>query len=121
MLISNTPGAALGSTRDKPDQKYCEEIYYVLKKRINKFYYIGGNDSSDSLRIISEFSTEKGYNLQCIHVPKTIDNDLVFNDHTPGFGSAAKYVAQLFSGINFDVRSLPGVYIGVVMGRHAGF
>ncbi len=120
--LRSTPGAALGSTRDKPDQKYCEEIYHVLKKkRINKFYYIGGNDSSDSLRIISQYSRQKGYNLQCIHVPKTIDNDLVYNDHTPGFGSAAKYVAQLFSGINFDVRSLPGVYIGVVMGRHAGF
>ncbi len=120
--LRNTPGAALGSTRDKPDQKYCEEIYHVLKKkRINKFYYIGGNDSSDSLRIISKYARQKGYSLQCIHVPKTIDNDLVYNDHTPGFGSAAKYVAQLFSGINFDVRSLPGVYIGVVMGRHAGF
>ena len=120
--LRNTPGAALGSTRDKPDQEYCKEICHVLKKKkINKFYYIGGNDSSDSLRIISKYSIEKGYNLQCIHVPKTIDNDLVLNDHTPGFGSAAKYVAQLFSGINFDVRSLPGVYIGVVMGRHAGF
>ena len=54
-------------------------------------------------------------------MPKTIDNDLVLNDHTPGFGSAAKYVAQLFSGINYDVKSLPGVYIGIVMGRHAGF
>ena len=60
------------------------------------------------------------YNLQCIHVPKTIDNDLVFNDHTR-FGSVSKYVAQLFSGINYDVKSLPGVYIGVVMGRHAGY
>ena len=56
----------------------------------------------------------------CTHT-KTIDNDLVRNDHTPGFGSAAKYVAMAFSGINLDVRSLPGVYIGVVMGRHAGF
>ena len=65
-MLRNTPGAALGSTRDKPDQKYCEEIYNVLKKKkINKFYYIGGNDSSDSLRIISEFSREKGYSLQC--------------------------------------------------------
>ncbi len=121
-MIKNTPGAALGSTRDKPDQKYCEEIYNILKKKkIIRFYYIGGNDSSDSLRIISEYAKEKNYKLQCIHVPKTIDNDLVLNDHTPGFGSAAKYVAQLFSGINFDVKSLPGVYIGIVMGRHAGF
>ncbi len=121
-LLANTPGSALGSTRDKPDRKYCIEIYNILKKKkINKFYYIGGNDSSDSLKIISNFAIEKNYNLQCIHVPKTIDNDLVLNDHTPGFGSAAKYVAQLFSGINYDVKSLPGVYIGIVMGRHAGF
>lgn len=120
--IQNTPGAALGSTRDKPDEKYCNEILKILnKKKIKRFYYIGGNDSSDSLRIISNYVIEKNYNTQCIHIPKTIDNDLVKNDHTPGFGSAAKYVAQLFSGINYDVRSLPGVYLGIVMGRHAGF
>ena len=120
--IQNTPGAALGSTRDKPDKKYCHEILKILnKKKIKRFYYIGGNDSSDSLRIISNYVNENSYNTQCIHIPKTIDNDLVKNDHTPGFGSAAKYVAQLFSGINYDVRSLPGVYLGVVMGRHAGF
>ena len=120
--IKNTPGAALGSTRDKPDEKYCHEILKILnKKKIKRFYYIGGNDSSDSLRIISNYVKEKNYNTQCIHIPKTIDNDLVKNDHTPGFGSAAKYVAQLFSGINYDVRSLPGVYLGIVMGRHAGF
>ena len=121
-IIANTPGAALGSTRDKPDKKYCKEILTILKnKKISKFYYIGGNDSSDSLRIISEYAKDIKYNLQCIHIPKTIDNDLVCNDHTPGFGSAAKYVAQLFSGINYDVKSLPGVYLGIVMGRHAGF
>ena len=121
-IISQTPGAALGSTRDKPDKKYCLEILKVLKrKKISKFYYIGGNDSSDSLRIISEYARKIEYDVQCIHIPKTIDNDLVSNDHTPGFGSAAKYVAQLFSGINCDVKSLPGVYLGIVMGRHAGF
>ncbi len=121
-IIQNTPGAALGSTRDKPDQNYCIEIFKRLQvKHIKKFYYIGGNDSSDSLKIISNFAKSKSYGLQCIHVPKTIDNDLVLNDHTPGFGSAAKYVAQLFSGINYDVKSLPGVYVGIVMGRHAGF
>ena len=121
-FIRNTPGASLGSTRDKPDEKYCLEILKILKRRkINKFFYIGGNDSSDSLKIIEEHSEKINYNLQCIHIPKTIDNDLVKNDHTPGFGSASKYVAQLFSGINFDVKSLPGVYLGIVMGRHAGF
>ena len=121
-IIANTPGAALGSTRDKPDKKYCYEIIEVFKKKkINKFFYIGGNDSSDSLRIIAERSKEINFPIQCIHVPKTIDNDLVKNDHTPGYGSAAKYVALLFSGINFDIKSLPGVYLGIVMGRHAGF
>ncbi len=121
-IISSTPGAALGSTRDKPDEEYCTKILEIIKKnKIDKFFYIGGNDSSDSLRIISEKSNEINYPLQCIHVPKTIDNDLVLNDHTPGFGSASKYVASVFAGINLDVKSLPGVYIGVVMGRHAGF
>lgn len=121
-LISNTPSAFLGSTRDKPDKKYCEEIFTVLEKnKITKFFYIGGNDSSDSLKIISEAAKTKDYNLQCIHIPKTIDNDLVLNDHTPGFGSAAKFVASAFAGINLDVKALPGIYIGVVMGRHAGF
>ena len=121
-LVRNTPGAALGSTRDKPDKKYCFEILKSLKKKeIRRFYYIGGNDSSDSLRIIADYAKEHNYELQCVHIPKTIDNDLVRNDHTPGFGSAAKYVAQLFSGINYDVKSLPGVYMGIVMGRHAGF
>ena len=113
-IIANTPGAALGSTRDKPDKKYCKEILTILKnKKISKFYYIGGNDSSDSLRIISEYAKDIKYNLQCIHIPKTIDNDLVCNDHTPGFGSAAKYVAQLFSGINYDVKSLIAISEGI--------
>ncbi len=59
--------------------------------------------------------------MRAIHVPKTIDNDLMGNDHTPGFGSAARFIAQAFMGINLDVRALPGVYLGIVMGRHAGF
>ena len=72
-VISQTPGAALGSTRDKPDNKYCLEILKVLeKKKISKFYYIGGNDSSDSLRIISEHANKIGYTLQCIHIPKLL-------------------------------------------------
>ncbi len=121
-IIAKTPSSILGSTRDKPDNNYCNEILRVLKQqKISSFFYIGGNDSSDSLRIISEKSQQENYNLDCIHIPKTIDNDLVYNDHTPGFGSAAKYVAMAFSGIDLDVRSLPGIYIGVVMGRHAGF
>ena len=121
-LVAATPSSALGSTRDKPDIAYCREIFRVLKAHgIGYFFYIGGNDSSDTVRIVSEEATKAGYPLSCIHIPKTIDNDLVGNDHTPGFPSAARFVAQAFTGANLDNRSLPGVYVGVVMGRHAGF
>ena len=88
---------------------------------IEHFFYIGGNDSSDTVRIVSEEARKAGYPLRCIHIPKTIDNDLVGNDHTPGFPSAARFVAQAFAGANLDNAALPGVYVGVVMGRHAGF
>jgi 6-phosphofructokinase 1 len=73
------------------------------------------------VRIISEQAHAAGYPLRCIHIPKTIDNDLVLNDHTPGFPSAARFVAQAFAGANLDNAALPGVYLAVVMGRHAGF
>lgn len=120
--VANTPSSALGSTRDKPDEKYCAEIFKVLRAHeIGHFFYIGGNDSSDTVRIVSQAAQQAGYPLRCIHIPKTIDNDLVGNDHTPGFPSAAKFVAQAFAGANLDNASLPGVYVGVVMGRHAGF
>lgn len=121
-LVANTPSSALGSTRDKPDAKYCHEIFRVLQAhKIGHFFYIGGNDSSDTVRIVSEEAHAARYPLRCIHVPKTIDNDLVGNDHTPGFPSAARFVAQAFAGLNLDNAALPGVYVGVVMGRHAGF
>ncbi|MES2103205.1 MAG: 6-phosphofructokinase [Pseudomonadota bacterium] len=120
--VANTPSSALGSTRDKPDDKYCQEIFKVLRAhQIGHFFYIGGNDSSDTVRIVSLEAQREGYPLRCIHIPKTIDNDLVGSDHTPGFPSAARFVAQAFAGANLDNASLPGVYIGVVMGRHAGF
>ena len=120
--VAETPSSALGSTRDKPDQKYCREILKVAQAHgIDNFFYIGGNDSADTVRIISEQAGAAGYPLSCIHIPKTIDNDLTVNDHTPGFPSAARFVAQAFMGINLDNRALPGVYVGVVMGRHAGF
>ncbi|WP_140630715.1 6-phosphofructokinase [Methylibium rhizosphaerae] len=121
-LVAATPASALGSTRDKPDLKYCQEIFKVLKAHeIGHFFYIGGNDSSDTVRIVSEEAAKAGYPLRSIHIPKTIDNDLVGNDHTPGFPSAARFVAQAFAGANLDNAALPGVYVGVVMGRHAGF
>jgi 6-phosphofructokinase 1 len=121
-LVAATPSSALGSTRDKPDAAYCEKIFEVLRAHeIEHFFYIGGNDSSDTVRIVSERARAAGYPLRCVHIPKTIDNDLVGNDHTPGFPSAARFVAQAFAGANLDNASLPGVYVGVVMGRHAGF
>jgi ATP-dependent phosphofructokinase / diphosphate-dependent phosphofructokinase len=121
-LVASTPAAALGSTRDKPDLAYCREMFKVLQAhRIEHFFNIGGNDSSDTVRIVAEEARAAGYPLRCIHIPKTIDNDLVHNDHTPGFPSAARFVAQAFAGANLDNAALPGVYIGVVMGRHAGF
>ena len=121
-LVAATPGSALGSTRDKPDLKYCRQIFEVLRAHgIGHFFYIGGNDSSDTVRIVSEQAAQAAYPLRCIHIPKTIDNDLVANDHTPGFPSAARFVAQAFAGANLDNAALPGVYVAVVMGRHAGF
>ena len=121
-LVAATPSSALGSTRDKPDIAYCQKIFEVLRAHeIEHFFYIGGNDSSDTVRIVSLEAHKAGYPLRCIHIPKTIDNDLVGNDHTPGFPSAARFVAQAFAGANLDNAALPGVYVGVVMGRHAGF
>lgn len=120
--VADTPSSALMSTRDKPDEAYCKEIFKVLKAHdVRYFFYIGGNDSADTVRIVNEQANLADYEFRAIHIPKTIDNDLVLNDHTPGFGSAARFVASAFTGINLDNRALPGVYIGVVMGRHAGF
>lgn len=121
-LVAATPCSALGSTRDKPNEAYCQEIFKVLQAHgVGAFFYIGGNDSSDTLRILSEEAQGANYALRCVHIPKTIDNDLMVNDHTPGYPSAAKFVASAFAGVNLDNRALPGVYVGVVMGRHAGF
>ena len=121
-MVANTPSSALGSTRDKPDAKYCHEIFKVLRAHeIGAFFYVGGNDSSDTVRIVAEEAEKANYPLRCVHIPKTIDNDLVGNDHTPGFPSAARFVAQAFAGANLDNAALPGVYVAVVMGRHAGF
>lgn len=120
--VAMTPSSALLSTRIKPDSKYCYEIFKVLKAHdVRYFFYIGGNDSADTVRIVNEEAKLAKYDLRAIHVPKTIDNDLMHNDHTPGYGSAARFVAQAFTGINLDTRALSGVYLGIVMGRNAGF
>ncbi|MBE2295332.1 MAG: 6-phosphofructokinase [Phycisphaerales bacterium] len=120
--VARTPSSALGSTRDKPDAEYCQRIFSVFRKHeVRYFFYIGGNDSSDTVRIVSEHADREGYELCAVHIPKTVDNDLPINDHCPGYPSAARFVASAFGGINADLMALPGVYIGVVMGRHAGW
>lgn len=121
-LVAKTPSAALGSSRDKPDADYCARIVESCRKNdIRYFFYIGGNDSSDTCRIVNELANKSGYELRCFHIPKTVDNDLMMSDHTPGFPSAARFVATAFLADAFDNASLPGVKINVVMGRHAGF
>jgi 6-phosphofructokinase 1 len=120
--IARTPSAALGSTRDKPDEAYCQKILDGARAYdIRYFFYIGGNDSADTCRIVSEKAADAGYDLRCFHVPKTIDNDLLENDHTPGFPSAARYVTLALMGDALDNASLGGVKINVIMGRNAGF
>lgn len=120
--VAATPASALLSTRIKPDAAYCAELFKVLQAHdVRYFFYIGGNDSADTVRIVNENAEKSHYELRAIHIPKTIDNDLVINDHTPGFGSAARFVSEAFMGLNLDNRALVGVYIAVIMGRNAGF
>jgi 6-phosphofructokinase 1 len=120
--VGLTPSSALFSTRDKPDEKYCQEMFKVMQAHnVRYFFYIGGNDSADTVRIVNQQAEKAGYEFRAVHVPKTIDNDLMVNDHTPGFGSAARFVVQAFIGANLDNAALPGVYIAVIMGRNAGF
>lgn len=120
--VGTTPASALLSTRIKPDEAYCKEIFRTLKAHdVRYFFYIGGNDSADTVRIVNDHARRSDYEFRAIHIPKTIDNDLVLNDHTPGYGSAARFVGEAFIGLNLDNRALSGVYIGVIMGRNAGF
>lgn len=121
-LVAATPAAALGATRDKPDEEYCERIFKVFTKfDVRYFFYIGGNDSAQTARIVNRIAGDAKYELRVIHVPKTIDNDLLVTDHCPGYGSAAKFVASAFIGDNLDNRALQGVKINILMGRNAGF
>jgi 6-phosphofructokinase len=120
--VAATPSSALLTTRDKPDADYCRTMFEVMKAhQVRYFFYIGGNDSADTCHIVKAEANKAGYPLFVAHIPKTIDNDLRVTDHCPGYGSAARFVAQAFIGVNLDNRALPGVYIAVVMGRHAGF
>lgn len=120
--VAATPSSALGSIRKKPTPEECVKIFATMRKYdVRYFYYIGGNDSAETAYILNEEALKEKYDFCCFHIPKTIDNDLLENDHTPGFGSAAKFVACALMGDNLDNRALPGVKIDVVMGRNAGF
>ena len=120
--VANTPSSGLGSIRKKPTPDDCAALFSVMKKyNVRFFFYIGGNDSAETAHIVNEEAKKAKYELHCFHICKTVDNDLRQNDLTPGFGSAAKFVACAFMGDNLDNRALPGVKINVIMGRHAGF
>ena len=120
--IAETPSSALGSCRKKPNADDCKAIFEEFRKLdVGYFFYIGGNDSADAARIVAEEAEKADYPLVVYHIPKTIDNDLRSCDHTPGFGSAARFVASAIRGDDLDNRALGGVKIDVIMGRDAGF
>ena len=130
-LLENTPAAALGSCRKKlpkdfegENRKTFEDIIAVFKEfDIRYFFYIGGNDSMDTVAKLSKFTKSIGYDMRVIGVPKTIDNDLAGTDHTPGYGSAAKYIATTMQEILRDtaVYTVKAVTIVEIMGRDAGW
>ena len=132
-MLIHTPAAALGSCRKKlPDPKsekaediaFFEKVFEIFKKYdIRYFFYIGGNDSMDTVAKLSVYAAKKDYDIRIMGVPKTIDNDLVATDHTPGFGSAAKFVSTVMTEIVRDcaVYTTKAVTIVEVMGRDAGW
>ena len=120
--IGKTPAAALGSVRQKPTDSDIEKLVSIFEKQnIRNFFYIGGNDSAETANLVSEGAKNIGYEMKAFHIPKTIDNDLRETDHCPGYGSAARFVAHAFQGDDADNRSLGGIKINVLMGRHAGW
>ena len=120
--MGKTPAAALGSVRKKPTEKDIEKLISIFEKQdIRNFYYIGGNDSAETAYLVEEGARSSGYEMKAFHIPKTIDNDLLETDHSPGYGSAARFVAHAFQGDDADTRSLKGIKINILMGRHAGW
>ena len=126
-LLIHTPSQALGSSRyklPKDDSEIFETILSILKEYdIGYFFYNGGNDSMDTVSRLAAFFKEKGEDIKALGIPKTIDNDLVETDHTPGFGSAARYVATSIGELYLDtiVYPLPSVVVVEIMGRNAGW
>ncbi|WP_029323408.1 6-phosphofructokinase [Butyrivibrio sp. AE3004] len=128
-VLSHTPAMYLGSCRYKlPDYKDDDSQYVFIfsqfeKLNIGAFFYIGGNDSMDTVLKLSEYAEKIGSKVRIIGIPKTIDNDLCVTDHTPGFGSAAKYIATSVLEIAHDTSIYPvkSVTIIEIMGRDAGW
>ncbi len=129
--LTLTPAAALGSCRRKlpaagakDEAEVMDKLFGIFEKYdIRYFFYIGGNDSMDTVAKVSAYAEKKNYPIRVMGVPKTIDNDLVGTDHTPGFGSAAKYIAVTMQEILRDtaVYTVPAVTIVEIMGRDAGW
>lgn len=131
--LIHTPAAALGSCRKKlpsPDSEkpedvaFFEKVFEIFAKySIRYFFYIGGNDSMDTVAKLARYAERKDYEVRIVGVPKTIDNDLILTDHTPGYGSAAKYVATTLSEIIRDcaVYTVNAVTVVEIMGRDAGW
>lgn len=128
-LLRQTPSSYLGSCRMKlpdykDDENFYENIFSLFKKyNIGYFLYIGGNDSMDTVKKLSEYADLKGYDVIIGGIPKTIDNDLIKTDHTPGFGSAAKFVANSIRQLAMDtgVYKMKSIVIAEIMGRNAGW
>ena len=130
-LLKRTPSAFLGSCRFKlpeihEDKAIYEKIFEILAKLdIDAFIYIGGNDSMDTIKKLSDYAILTGHNQKFLGVPKTIDNDLALTDHTPGFGSAAKYIGAATKEVIRDAQGLAykkkQITIMEIMGRNAGW
>ncbi|MCI8268485.1 MAG: 6-phosphofructokinase [Lachnospiraceae bacterium] len=128
-LLKRTPSSFLGSCRYKlpeikEDQAIYDKIFAILDKlEIEYFFYIGGNDSMDTIKKLSDYAILNGSRIRFMGVPKTIDNDLAVTDHTPGFGSAAKYIASITKEVIRDglVYDQQNVTLVEIMGRNAGW
>ncbi len=130
-LLKRTPSAFLGSCRFKlpkieGNEAIYDKIFEIMEKNdIECLFYIGGNDSMDTIKMLSDYAELKGKKQRFMGVPKTIDNDLPITDHTPGYGSAAKYIASSLKEVIRDNSSFgiekPTVVVVEIMGRHAGW
>jgi 6-phosphofructokinase 1 len=121
--LAHTPGAALGSARLKPKADDLDRVFDVFREHnIRYVFYIGGNDSAEAAQLIRSEANLRNHDLHILHVPKTIDNDLMETDHSPGYGSVARVAAHVLLGDDLDNRSFyNGIKINICMGRHAGW